>query len=106
MPITALMTPQKMPEAITTKIPTAMTPMSCAMSSFRPPPKRRPLPVVFGRELILGEQADAERAEHAVDQVDRGGADRIVDLDLVEADDGQHDEHAGDGADDAATRRR
>ena len=56
--------------------------------------------------LRLGEQADAERAEHAVHQVDRRRADRIVGLDPVEEQHGEHDQHAGDRADDRRRRRR
>src|SRR3989338_3645510 len=37
-----------MEEATSTKPPPATTPVSCAMRSLAPPPKRRPLPVVFG----------------------------------------------------------
>ena len=59
-----------------------------------------------GDAVGRGEQADADRAEHAAHQVDRGRADRVVDLDLVEADHGEHDEHAGDRADDDRRRRR
>ena len=36
------------------------------------------------RDLVHREQADAERAEDAVEQVDRHGADRIVDLQRVQ----------------------
>ena len=83
--------------------PTVTTPTACAASSFKPPPKNRPLPVAVPVILSCGEKADGQRAEDAVDQVNGERADRIVELELVEHEDGEDDQHAGDHADD---RRR
>src|SRR5918997_5318423 len=50
--------------------------------------------------VLAGEQADAQRAEHAAHAVHRDGAHRVVDLDhLLEELDREHDEDAGQGAD-------
>ena len=46
------------------------------------------------------EQRGGQRAESAADTVDRNGADRVVDLDPVEEEHRQHDQHAGQQADD------
>ena len=71
--------------------PTAM-PINCVIVLAKPPPDEQ--------AAVVGEQADAERAEHAVDQVDAQRADRIVELDLVEEQHGEDDQHAGDQPDD------
>ena len=38
-----------------------------------------------GEAVLRGEQTDGERAPHSVDEVDRHGADRVVDLVAMEA---------------------
>lgn len=48
------------------------------------------------------EQAERERAPDPVDQVHGQRTDRVVELDLVEEDDGEDHEHAADEADDGA----
>ena len=53
-----------------------------------------------------GEEADGDRAPHAVHAVDRHRADGVVDVDLVEREHGEDHEHAGDEADDDGGVRR
>ena len=55
-------------------------------------------------DLVHGEQADAERAEDAVEQVDGNRADRVVDLQPVQQLHRADDEQAGQQADERATR--
>ena len=50
--------------------------------------------------LAGGEQADGPRAPDAAHAVDGDGADRVVDAEVLDEVDAEHDEHAGDGADD------
>ena len=45
-------------------------------------------------DLVDREEADADRAEHAVEEMDGHRADRIVDLQRVEQLHGEHDEDA------------
>jgi hypothetical protein len=52
-----------------------------------------------GSHRRVGEEADGDGAEDAVGEVDGGGADRVVDLDLVEEEDGRDHQQAGDEAD-------
>ena len=53
----------------------------------------------------VGEQAEREAAPGAVDAVDRDGADRIVDADLVEEEHRFDHQDAGDQADEAGAAR-
>ena len=56
--------------------------------------------VPAGAVAAVGEQADGEHAERAVDAVHGDGAHRVVDLQLaLDEEHGLDDEHAGDGAD-------
>ncbi len=54
----------------------------------------------------IGEQADREGAEDAVDHVDRNGADGIVNLDAIEEQHGADNEHARNDADRGMRCRR
>ena len=52
---------------------------------------------VFGGEgghALLGEQTDAQGAEHPAAEVDRGGAHRVIHLDAVEEQHREHHQHA------------
>ncbi len=79
--------------------PTVTTASSWTPSCVKPPPRNRP----SCREAHVtfdAEQADAQRAEDPVHQVDRGRADGIVDAEPVEEAHRLGDRHAGDRADD------
>ena len=83
-------------------------PLTWAISCSVPPPKNSPgllLNAMASKNLVSAKKPDAERAEHAIGQVNRRGTDRIVGLDAVEEQHGQHHQHAGNRADDGRRHR-
>jgi hypothetical protein len=62
------------------------------MSNVMPPPLKKPVACRGTRDLAHGEKADADRAEHTVEQMHRHGTDWVVELHPVHQFYGSHDD--------------
>jgi hypothetical protein len=56
--------------------------------------------------VVVGERNTASVPQIPANQVNRDGADNVVDLELVEHRNREHDDHTTDGTDQMAAQRR
>ena len=78
-------------------------PQTWAQSCLAPPPQKRPLTSLYWPVANRPTAHVPQMPQHAVDG-DR--ADRVVDAEVLDEVDAEHDDDAGDGADDHRAGRR